>query len=72
MARPCTSVVGKAPNKRAFILLIGSFFITFFGLKQLGVLDDQLSGWGVLVETCKSNAENIMSRNDDLQNELNS
>jgi SSS family solute:Na+ symporter len=35
---------------QAVILLIGSFFITFFGLSKLG-------GWGELVETCKANAD---------------
>jgi SSS family solute:Na+ symporter len=35
---------------QAFILLVGSFFITFFGLSKLG-------GWGELVEVCRTNAE---------------
>jgi len=35
---------------QAFILLVGSFFITFFGLSKLG-------GWGELVSICKSNSE---------------
>jgi SSS family solute:Na+ symporter len=35
---------------QAVILLVGSFFITFFGLSKLG-------GWGELVETCKVNAD---------------
>jgi len=35
---------------QAFILLIGSFFITFFGLQQLG-------GWGELQEICRQNAQ---------------
>jgi SSS family solute:Na+ symporter len=35
---------------QAVILLVGSFFITFFGLSKLG-------GWGELVETCKANAD---------------
>ncbi len=34
---------------QAFILLIGSFFITFFGLKALG-------GWGELQAVCSENA----------------
>ena len=34
---------------QAVILLVGSFCITFFGLKALG-------GWGELVETCKANS----------------
>jgi len=36
-------------SAQAIILLLGSFFITFFGLKLLG-------GWGELVTICKSNA----------------
>jgi len=35
---------------QALILLIGSFFITFFGLSKLG-------GWGELIAVCKSNAD---------------
>ena len=35
---------------QAVILLVGSFFITFFGLSKLG-------GWGELVTVCKSNSE---------------
>ncbi|MBN2376995.1 MAG: sodium:solute symporter [Sedimentisphaerales bacterium] len=35
---------------QAIILLVGSFFITFFGLSKLG-------GWGELVSTCKANAD---------------
>lgn len=35
---------------QAIILLIGSFFITFFGLSKLG-------GWSELVTICKTNAE---------------
>lgn len=35
---------------QAMILLVGSFFITFFGLSKLG-------GWGELVSVCKSNAD---------------
>ncbi|MCK4960535.1 MAG: Na+/glucose cotransporter, partial [Planctomycetes bacterium] len=35
---------------QAFILLIGSFFITMFGLRQLG-------GWGELQEICRANAD---------------
>ncbi len=35
---------------QTFILLIGSFFITFYGLKQLG-------GWSELVTICKANAD---------------
>ncbi len=35
---------------QAVILLVGSFFITFFGLSKLG-------GWGELVSICKSNSE---------------
>jgi len=34
------------------ILLLGSFFITMYGLKMLG-------GWGELQATCKANAENF-------------
>lgn len=34
---------------QAVILLLGSFFITFFGLSKLG-------GWGELVAVCKTNA----------------
>jgi SSS family solute:Na+ symporter len=35
---------------QAIILLVGSFFITFFGLSKLG-------GWGELVTVCKANSE---------------
>ena len=35
---------------QAIILLVGSFFITFFGLSKLG-------GWGERVAVCKSNAQ---------------
>jgi len=35
---------------QAVILLLGSFFITFFGLSKLG-------GWGELVSVCKTNAD---------------
>jgi len=35
---------------QAVILLLGSFFITFFGLSRLG-------GWGELVSVCKTNAD---------------
>ena len=35
---------------QAVILLVGSFFITFFGLSKLG-------GWGELVQVCKTNAD---------------
>jgi solute:Na+ symporter, SSS family len=35
---------------QAIILLVGSFFITFFGLSKLG-------GWSELVAVCKSNAD---------------
>ena len=35
---------------QAVILLVGSFFIIFFGLSKLG-------GWGELVEVCKSNSD---------------
>lgn len=35
---------------QAVILLLGSFFITFFGLSKLG-------GWGELVSVCKANAD---------------
>ena len=35
---------------QAVILLVGSFFITFFGLSKLG-------GWGELVTICKANSE---------------
>ncbi len=35
---------------QTFILLLGSFFITFFGLSKLG-------GWSELVSICKTNAE---------------
>ena len=37
---------------QAFILLVGSAFITYFGLKQLG-------GWGELQEICRQNSENF-------------
>ena len=37
---------------QAFILIIGSVFITTFGLHKLG-------GWGQLVEICRQNAENF-------------
>ena len=37
---------------QAFILLIGSFFITMFGLRQLG-------GWGELQEICRANADSF-------------
>ncbi|MBI9016364.1 MAG: sodium:solute symporter [Phycisphaerae bacterium] len=35
---------------QALILLVGSFFITYFGLKELG-------GWGELQEVCRQNAD---------------
>lgn len=35
---------------QAIILLVGSFFITFFGLSKLG-------GWGELITVCKTNAD---------------
>jgi len=37
---------------QAIILLLGSFFITWFGLKRLG-------GWSELVTVCKSNSESF-------------
>lgn len=37
-------------SAQAVVLLIGSFFITFFGLQQLG-------GWGELQEICRQNAD---------------
>ena len=37
---------------QAIILLLGSFFITWFGLKELG-------GWSELVSTCKANSESF-------------
>jgi SSS family solute:Na+ symporter len=37
-------------SAQAIVLLIGSFFITYFGLKQLG-------GWGQLQEICRQNAD---------------
>lgn len=37
---------------QAFILIIGSVFITLFGLIKLG-------GWGELVEICRQNSENF-------------
>lgn len=37
---------------QAIILLVGSAFITYFGLKELG-------GWGQLQEICKTNAANF-------------
>ena len=37
---------------QAFILIIGSVFITYFGLKQLG-------GWGELQEICRTNADSF-------------
>lgn len=37
---------------QAFILIIGSVFITAFGLHKLG-------GWGELVEICRQNSENF-------------
>ncbi|MFC1502535.1 sodium:solute symporter [bacterium] len=37
---------------QTFILLIGSIFITYFGLQKLG-------GWNELVEICRQNADNF-------------
>ena len=37
---------------QAIILLLGSFFITWFGLRQLG-------GWSELITVCKTNADNF-------------
>ncbi len=37
---------------QAFILLLGSFFITWFGLSKLG-------GWSELITVCKANSDNF-------------
>jgi len=41
---------------QAFILIIGSIFITFFGLKALGDAN-VFNGWNELIATCKSNSD---------------
>jgi SSS family solute:Na+ symporter len=44
---------------QAVIILFGSFVITFIGLSRLSGGAGPVAGWGELVETCKTNAENF-------------
>lgn len=44
---------------QAVIILIGSFIITFIGLSKLSAGAGVIAGWGELVDTCKTNAENF-------------
>ncbi len=44
---------------QAVIILFGSFVITYIGLSRLSGGAGAIAGWDVLVETCKTNAENF-------------